>query len=204
MIGGHHWVLIKSQKNTGIGTILIRGFADAIVDEIENSINNSFRVIKEFTLSPRVLIGGGATEIEMANSLRMYARKIIGRKQIAINEIAEAIETVPIMLANSCGLDPFDSIAKLRMLHKKGRKFMGIDVRKRKIANMLTAGVYIPFRVYEQVIKSTFETSIRLLRINDFISSRTAQGREYWKKRVEEFTEPKREKQLIKEYGIDR
>ena len=191
-IGGHSWILIKGRESHKVDTILIRGFADVILDEVENAVYNSFKVIDEFILRPRILLGGGATEVEMAIKLRNYARQTTGREQIVIKELAEALETIPIILASSCGLDPINSLTNLRRLHNVGKTSLGIDARERKITDMLTLGIYVPLLIYEQVIRSAFETAIRLLKINDFIVAKVCQGNEYWEKRREEFTRPER------------
>ena len=202
-IGDHPWIFIKGCECNTV-TILIRGIANAMIDESKNSIHDCLNMIERLFLEPRILPGGGASEAEMANRLRKEAGHISGREQLVIRGVAEVLETIPVILAESCGLDPIDSIVELRARHSKGETYAGIDVFKRKVTNVLKAGIYEPALVYDQIIKSSFEIAVHLLRIDDFIASKVRYGNEYWKRRIEEFTEPKREKQIIREYGIDR
>lgn len=203
-IGGHSWIFIGGRQSGRVATVLVRGFSDAIIDDAESKIRDSLRVVGGFVSQPRIVLGGGATEVELAVCLRRHADTIGERQQIVIRQLAEALESIPAILATSCGLDPIDSVANLRMLHVRGKASMGIDVYKRELADMHEAGIYIPLPVYEQVIKSSFETAACLLRIDDIIASRVRQGGEYWKKRMQQFTEPRREKRIIKDYGIER
>ncbi|TMI37580.1 hypothetical protein E6H26_02935 [Candidatus Bathyarchaeota archaeon] len=63
---------------------------------------------------PRVVGGGGAPEAEMAKQLRGYAQKQSGKEQLAILAFADALESVPIALAENAGLDPIDIMVQLR------------------------------------------------------------------------------------------
>jgi len=203
-MGGHSWIFIGGQQAGRVSTVLVRGYSDAIIDDAESKIRDSLRVIGNFVSHPRIVLGGGATEVELAAYLRRDADTIGDRQQVVIGHLAEALESIPAILAASCGLDPIDSVANLRMLHVRGKPSMGIDVYERELADMHEAGIYIPLPVYEQIINSSFETAACLLRIDDIVASRVRHGGEYWKKRMQQFTEPRREKQIIKDYGMGR
>jgi chaperonin GroEL (HSP60 family) len=119
----------------------------------------------------KIVAGGGAPEAEVAKNLRNYAVKVGGREQLAVEAYAEAVETIPLTLAENAGLDPIDIMVALRAEHEKaGNKNFGIEVTTGKIKNMLDLQVLEPLRVKQQVIKSATEAANMILKIDDLIS----------------------------------
>jgi len=49
----------------------------------------------------KLCAGGGAPEAELAKGLRSYAVKVGGREQLAIEAFAEAVEAIPLTLAET-------------------------------------------------------------------------------------------------------
>jgi len=201
-IEDHPWIFIRRAKSD-VTTILVRGPVEGMVEEAKRMILNSLRVVEKLSSEAKVVAGGGALEVEMANKLRIWAGNIGDRKKFAIEGFAEVLETIPMLLAESCGLDPIDSITELRMRHHKGETWTGIDVFEKKITNMLQAEVYETALIKKQIIRSACEAVVNILRIDDFIAAKRTVGDMYWKKRQEKFTEPGRVKKIHREYGID-
>lgn len=99
--------------------------------------------------------------------------KVGGREQLAIEAYAEALEAIPLTIAENAGLDPIDIMVELRSKHAEpDHKWFGVQVRTGKIADMLADNVIEPLRVKEQVIKSATEAASMLLRIDDVVSSK--------------------------------
>lgn len=96
-----------------------------------------------------------------------------GREQLAIEAYAEALEAIPLTIAENAGLDPIDIMVELRSKHAvPENKWFGVQVRTGKIADMLADEVIEPLRVKQQVIKSATEAASMLLRIDDVVSSK--------------------------------
>jgi len=199
------WIFIH-RHDSSVTTILVRGSVGegkGLIDEVERMIVNSLRLVKTLFLKPMIVAGGGALEAEMASRLRKRAIAISGPQQLVVEGFAEALEAIPGLLAESCGLDPIDTIAELRMRHHNGEIWAGVDVIQRKIIDTLEAKVHEPSVVKEEVIRSSYETSAALLRINDFVAAKRVKGDAYYKKRQEEATKPEKLKKVHREYGID-
>jgi chaperonin GroEL (HSP60 family) len=120
--------------------------------------------------------GGGAAATAIAMALRDYAPSIGGREQMAIEAFANAIEVVPKTLSENAGLDPIDMMLEVRMAHKKGNKYAGIDVLGGKVGNMLKNKVIEPLRVSLQEIQAASEAATMILRIDDVIASKGGGG----------------------------
>jgi chaperonin GroEL (HSP60 family) len=120
----------------------------------------------------KFVYGGGSAEMELSLALKRKAVTIGGREQLAIEAFAEALEVIPRTLAESCGLDPIDTIVDLRSKHEKGGKSIGVDVNATKVSDMKPRLVIEPMRVKRQALQSASEVCEMILRIDDIIASR--------------------------------
>ncbi len=104
--------------------------------------------------------------------------KVGGREQLAVEAFAEAIEAIPLTLAENAGLDPIDIMVALRAKHEAAdSKTFGIDVSTGKIVDMKAKLVLEPLRVKQQVIKSATEAANMILKIDDLISIKGTGGK---------------------------
>lgn len=172
-IGDDKLVYVRDCKDPRAVTVVIRGGSEHVVDEAERSFHDALCVVRNAVEDRKVVAGGGAPEAETAKQLREYAVKVGGREQLAIEAYAEALETIPLTIAENAGLDPIDIMVELRSKHAEpGNKWFGVQVKTGKIADMLADDVIEPLRVKEQVIKSATEAASMLLRIDDVVSSK--------------------------------
>lgn len=164
------WVFVEGCKNPQSVTLLIRGGSQRVVDEVDRSIHDALMVVKDVIEKPEIVAGGGAPESYAASQLKEWADSFDGREQLAIKKYAEALEVIPLTIAENAGMDPIDTMATLRAKQNQGRKWTGIDARNTKIADMLAIDVVEPLAVKEQIIKSATEAACMILRIDDVIS----------------------------------
>lgn len=81
--------------------------------------------------SRRALIaGGGAPEIEVSVRLAEIARTLTGTDAYCMRAFAEALEVIPVTLAENAGLQPISVVTDLRHKHMEGQKTAGINARK--------------------------------------------------------------------------
>ena len=170
-IGDDKMTFVEGCLNPRSVAILIRGGTERIVDEAERSVHDALCVIRDVVQEPKILVGGGAPEIEVARTLRNYAESLAGREQLAVQRFAEAIEIVPLTLGENAGLDPIDILSDLRARHEKGEKWAGVDVFEGKVKDMEKLEVYDPLAVKKQVIKSATEAATMILKIDDVIAA---------------------------------
>jgi len=164
------WVFIEGCKHPQSVTLLIRGGSQRVIDEVDRSIHDALMVVKDVIEKPEIVAGGGAPEAFAASQLKEWANNFDGREQLAIKKYAEALETIPLTIAENAGMDPIDTMATLRSKQNQGQKWTGIDARNTKIADMLAIDVVEPIVVKEQIIKSATEAACMILRIDDVIA----------------------------------
>ncbi|HJS65542.1 MAG TPA: thermosome subunit beta [Nitrososphaeraceae archaeon] len=170
------WVFVEGCKHPKSVTVLIRGGSQRVVDEAERSIHDALMVTKDVLEKPAIVAGGGAPEAYVASKLREWTSTLIGREQLAAEKFAEALEVIPLTLAENAGMDPIDAATDLRAKQSKGAKWMGIDARSAKITDMSKMDIFEPLSVKEQIIKSATEAASMILRIDDVIASSKSPG----------------------------
>ena len=162
---------IKGFKDARTMTILIKGGSEHVTDNIERVFDDALHVVKAVYEDGKIVPGGGASEIEVAQALRNYASSIEGREQLAIIAFAEAIEELPKVIAENCGFDVIDTIINLRAKHSTVKN-AGLDVDTGDVVDMLERGIVDPLRVKTQAIKSASESAVLVLRVDDMLRAR--------------------------------
>jgi thermosome len=172
-IGEDKLVYVRECKNPKAVTIVVRGGTEHVVDEAERSLHDALCVVRNAIEDGKIVPGGGAPEAEVAKQLRDYAVKVGGREQLAIEAFADAVESIPLTLAENAGLDPVDIMVALRAAHENASSpSYGVDVFTGKIRDMLELNVVEPLRVKLQVIKSATEAANMILKIDDVIAAK--------------------------------
>ena len=172
-IGDDKLLYIRECKNPKAVTIVVRGGSEHVVDEAERSLHDALCVVRNAIEDGKIVAGGGAPEAEISRQLRSYATTVGGREQLAIEAFADAIEAIPMTLAENAGLDPIDIMVSLRAEHESSNSpYYGVDVFTGKIRNMLNLNIVEPLRVKQQVIKSATEAASMILKIDDLIAAK--------------------------------
>jgi thermosome len=164
------WVFIEGCKNPRSVTILIRGGSQRVVDEADRSIHDSLMVVKDVVEKPSIVAGGGSPEAYLATELNEWAGSADGREQLAMKQYAEALEAIPLTIAENAGMDPIDALITLRANQTGGKQTAGINAKEGKIGNMFSLDIVEPLAVKEQIIKSATEAACMILRIDDVIA----------------------------------
>jgi chaperonin GroEL (HSP60 family) len=170
------WVFIEGCKNPKAVTILIRGGSQRVVDEADRSVHDALMVTKDVLEKPLIVAGGGSPEAYVSGKLREWTNTLTGREQLAAEKFAEALEIIPLTLAENAGMNQIDTLAELRSKQNKGSKWAGIDARNSRIADMAKLEIFEPLAVKEQIVKSATEVASMLLRIDDVIASSKSAG----------------------------
>jgi thermosome len=165
------WVFIEGCKNPRAVTILVRGGSQRVVDEADRSVHDALCVMKDVLEKPAIVAGGGAPEVYISNELRQWASNMEGRAQLAVQKYADALDAIPLALAENAGMDPIDTMAEVKAKQNKGAKWTGVNVRTTTVTDMHKQNVLEPLAVKEQIIKSATEAACMILRIDDVIAA---------------------------------
>lgn len=152
-------------------TIILHGVSEQFLEEMERALDDALNVVLDVIRSKKIVPGGGAPEMMVAENLRQYASTLEGREQLAVRAFADAVEAIPLTLAENSGFDPLDSLAALRAKTGQGKAF-GLDIATGQPSDMLAAGIVEPLKVKTQAIKSATEATTMVLRVDDVIAAK--------------------------------
>merc|ERR1711998_279888 len=170
-LGDEWWSYFVECEAPEACTILLRGGTRDTLYELARNLNDAMQVARNVVSQPKLLPGGGATEMAVSQALKEKAPSIEGLQQIPYAAVGQALEIIPQTLAENCGANVIRVVTSLRAKHanKEGTTW-GIDGHKGVLADMAEVGVWEPFVVKSQTIKTAIESACMLLRIDDIHS----------------------------------
>ena len=129
------------------------------------------QVVRNVVYDPRMLPGGGATELAVATAISKSVESIDGIARFPYAAIASALEVIPRTLAENCGSNVIRLLTELRTKHltSDGYNF-GVNGTTGLMADMRDIGIWEPYCVKIQTLKTAIESANLILRIDDVVS----------------------------------
>merc|ERR1712137_684718 len=178
-IGDEYFTFMTECQKPQACTVILRGASRDVLNEMERNLQDAFNVARNLILEPRLLPGGGATEMELASRLKEKAKSFEGKQQFSYRAVADALEVIPRSLAHNCGADVVRVMTDLRARHAAASGVnWGIDGNKGIVADTKSLGITDTFAVKQQTFKTAVEAAAMLLRIDDIISGISKKKRE--------------------------
>jgi len=175
-IGDEYFTFMVDCKDPKACTVLLRGANKDLLNEIERNLQDAMQVARNVVYEPKLLPGGGAVEMALAAHLRKEALGITGVQKWPFSVIADALEVIPRTLAQNCGADVVRRLTELRAKHHAGDSTFGINGETGQLADMKQLGVWEPFVVKTQGLKTAIESACMLLRIDDVVAGSKRAG----------------------------
>ena len=170
-LGDEYFTFITDCKDPKACTIILRGASKDVLNEVERNLLDAMNVARNVVYDPRLLPGGGAVEMEVAVALAEKSKSVDGVAQWPYRAVGTALEVIPRTLAQNCGADVVRVITQLRAKHAQGGNLTwGINGKTGEIADMKELGIWEPYLVKVQTMKTAVETSCMLFRIDDIVS----------------------------------
>jgi len=107
-------LVIEQCPNSKAVTVFIRGGNKMIIEEAKRSIHDALCVTRNLIRDSRIVYGGGSCEISCAQAVLQAAHNVTGMEQYAFHAFANALESIPIALAENSGFSPIDKVAHAR------------------------------------------------------------------------------------------
>ncbi|KAF1313862.1 T-complex protein 1, epsilon subunit, partial [Globisporangium splendens] len=163
-------LVIEDCASSDAITVLVRGGNKMIVEEAKRSLHDAMCVTRNLIKNNRIVYGGGAAEIACAIEVRENADKITGIEQYAIRAFADALEDVPMALAENSGLSPIDSLSAVRsmQLSEKNPR-LGIDCNSTGTNDMKEQHVFETLIGKQQQLQLATQVVRMILKIDDVI-----------------------------------
>lgn len=146
-------------------SIVLRGPSKDILNEVERNLQDAMAAARNVFFDPRLVPGGGATEMAISVRLISQAHAIPGVQQWPYRAMAEALEVIPRTLIQNCGGNPVKTIAQMRAKHaaEGSTNTWGIDGETGKVVDMKEYGIWEPHTVKAQTLKTAVEVFFKFL-----------------------------------------
>jgi T-complex protein 1 subunit eta len=175
-IGGERFNFFEGCPEAKTCTLVLRGGAEQFIAEVERSLHDAIMIVKRAIKNQTIVAGGGACEMEVSAYLHNYADKNITTKQQSIiKAFAKALEVIPRQLCDNAGFDATDILNRLRVEHRKGNIWAGVDFDHEGIRDNLEAFVWEPALVKVNAMQAAVEASCLILSVDETIKNQESQ-----------------------------
>ncbi len=171
-VGRDKCVLFSGCKDPKAVAVLVRGGSWYVCEEVERLLRNAIMAVSVAMMHGKVVGGGGAIELELAKHVRKASYSIEGKKQLAVNEFASALELIPRILASNAGMDAVNTLLELRSKHGESQNWLGIDAENKKVRDMVEFGVLEPSYAKIKSLKSATEFASSVLSVDGMYISK--------------------------------
>ncbi|KAL5973578.1 T-complex protein 1 subunit gamma [Asimina triloba] len=170
-IGDEFFAFIVDCKDPKACTILLRGASKDLLNEVERNLQDAMSVARNILKNPKLVPGGGATELTVSATLKQKSSSIEGVGKWPYEAAAVAFEAIPRTLAQNCGVNVIRTMTALQGKHANGENaWVGIDGNTGVIADMKERKIWDAYNVKAQTFKTAIEAACMLLRIDDIVS----------------------------------
>lgn len=163
-------LVIEECANSRAVTCFIRGSNKMLVDEAKRALHDSLCVVRNLIRDSRVVYGGGAAEITCSLAVSEEADKQKGIDQYAFRAFANALDSIPMTLAENSGLDPIETLSNIKSKQlKESNSHLGVDCLGKGSNDMKDLFVVDPLIGKKQQLLLATQLTRMILKINDVI-----------------------------------
>lgn len=163
-------LVIENCASSNAVTVLVRGGNKMIVEEAKRSLHDAMCVVRNLVRSNKVVYGGGAAEIACSLAVAAHADETPGVEQYAIRAFADALEDVPMALAENSGLSPITEVTKIKSAQiETGNPRLGVDCNQSGTNDMRDQHVFETLIGKQQQFQLATQVVKMILKIDDVI-----------------------------------
>jgi len=164
-------LVIEDCGNTKTVTILVRAGNKMALAEAKRCLHDANCCVRNLIVNPWIIPGGGASELASSIAILEAADAEPTVDQYSMKAFADALETIPQILAENSGLPCIQAVTDLKAKQIEQKNgWLGIDAMQKGTQDMFEQTVYEAlsskcnqFRLATQVVKM-------ILKIDDVIS----------------------------------
>lgn len=161
-------LVIEECANSKAVTIFIRGGNKMIIDEAKRSIHDAICVVRNLVRDNRIVYGGGACEIACSLAVNAAADEVRTLEAYAMRAFGDALEVVPMALAENSGLNPIASLTQVKARQvAENNPRLGIDCLEKGTNDMKEQLVIETFIGKRQQINLATQLVKMILKIDD-------------------------------------
>lgn len=163
-------LVIEECECSNAVTVLIRGGNKMIVEEAKRSLHDAMCVVRNLIKDNRIVYGGGSAEMACSLAVSAFADTVAGIEQYAIRAFADALDDIPMALAENAGLSPITEVTTLKSRQlSEGNYRLGVDCNQAGSNDMKEHLVFETLIGKQQQIQLATQVVKMILKIDDVI-----------------------------------
>ena len=165
-------LVIEECKNSRAVTVLIRGGNQMLVDEAKRSLHDAICVVRNLVRDNRIVYGGGSAELSCSLAVSKEADKISTLEQYAFRSFADALESIPMSLAENSGLHGIETVTEIKAQQvAQSNPHIGVDCMLTGENDMKKMNIIETLKSKQQQISLATQLVKMILKIDDVRSS---------------------------------
>ncbi|KAG6529312.1 hypothetical protein ZIOFF_011509 [Zingiber officinale] len=142
-----------------------------MIEETKRSLHDALCVARNLIRNNSIVYGGGSAEISCSIAVENAADKFPGVEQYAIRSFAEALDAIPMALAENSGLPPIDTLTAVKSQQvKETNPHFGVDCNDVGTNDMKEQNVFETLIGKQQQILLATQVVKMILKIDDVIT----------------------------------
>lgn len=158
------YISLENVELTKVATVFVRGNNTVVVEEVKRSIQDALCVVRNLLQEKAAVYGGGAAEMSCSSFLENESNLLPGVEQLVFQAFAEALDVIPLALAENTGLDPLQTLTQLKASHKP---WLGVDCMHTGDCDMRLQGVIEGLHAKKQQLIMATQLAKMVLKVDD-------------------------------------
>lgn len=161
-------LVIEQCASSRVVTVLVRGGNRMIVEEAKRSVHDALCIVRSLVQDSRVVYGGGAAETSCSVAVARAADKLASLEQYPFRAFADALESIPLALAENSGLPPIEALSDIKARQiSENNPNLGIDCLDSGSNDMKALNVIESLHSKKQQIALATQLVKMILKIDD-------------------------------------
>jgi T-complex protein 1 subunit epsilon len=141
-----------------------------MIEETKRSLHDALCVARNLVRDNRVVYGGGAAEVACALAVEAAADQVAGVEQYAMRAFADALEIIPLSLAENAGLPPIESLTEVKTRQMaENNPYLGVDCNDVGTNDMREQNVFETLAGKKQQLFLATQVCKMILKIDDIL-----------------------------------
>lgn len=170
-VGSERYNFFTDCPQSKAVSIILRGGSAQFIAESERSLHDAIMIVKRCAQFQSVVGGGGAIEMELSKLIKAYAMTSPTKQQVVVRAFSQALEVIPLQLAENAGFSPTDTVNLLRAQHAEGKTWMGVDIENEGSCDTFKSFVWEPSLVKRNALAAASEAACLVLSIDETVKN---------------------------------
>lgn len=164
-------LVIEDCANSKAVTVLVRGGNQMVVDEAKRCLHDANCCVRNLIRDPRVVPGGGASEMAAALCVQAAADVEQTIDQYSMRAFAQALDVIPMALAENSGLSAMGEMAAVKAKQQaENNPWHGVDCMQSGTTDMWAQNVYESCASKTNQLRLATQVVKMILKIDDVIT----------------------------------